>query len=408
MPEMKKPRAIWRGGKPRIRAFLALQEASFLPTLRLTTARHDEPTVEFVQNDIITAFFGKQEFEIDYQGETIFMNAASSPVSTTNISLDEPMPDAEPSKMSPVISPTKPNTLIITPLLGSTDNTSSNDFQSLPRREAARSAPYHLTTEVRLATEAVSNGAEENHTENVEAPDLRYNKPGIDENTSRYQFPSRENIRLPLTVPLPLYISNQRMLDASTGTTGADAYDIVDQYTLPSLDDSKPVLRVSTPEDVANSRASWISEDKQDSPWSDSFPIIDETEALRSNVLIDQPRIAARDDKVKEGVTVRGLLLASSLAEPSDQKRPLKRKNNNQVAEEIAPNIPTKKRKLEAIAKETFVTIPLSPNDTSQTHSLAPVLSLDPRSPLVVPGGYGVIGAAYERGQDEDNEIFDT
>lgn len=59
------PLADWRGGKPFVRTLLALERSSFLPTLGLSDISCEGVTPEFVQNDMMTAFFGTQKYQID-------------------------------------------------------------------------------------------------------------------------------------------------------------------------------------------------------------------------------------------------------------------------------------------------------------------------------------------------------
>lgn len=67
------PLASWRDGKPFGRTLLALQNSSFLPTLEQSQEMLDVPTAEFVQNDLINAFFGKHTFQIDHSKPEVFI-----------------------------------------------------------------------------------------------------------------------------------------------------------------------------------------------------------------------------------------------------------------------------------------------------------------------------------------------
>lgn len=79
-PRINEPISDWRGGKPFVRTFLASQKLAFLPTLRKRSAYFEGPTVEFVYKDLIDAFFGQQEMNIDYTKPRIFMEEVGSSI----------------------------------------------------------------------------------------------------------------------------------------------------------------------------------------------------------------------------------------------------------------------------------------------------------------------------------------
>lgn len=57
----------WRGGRPFTRTFWALRANAFLPRLHVAAKRRHHPNPEFVLLDMVTAFFGKQDFTlVDY------------------------------------------------------------------------------------------------------------------------------------------------------------------------------------------------------------------------------------------------------------------------------------------------------------------------------------------------------
>lgn len=75
------PLAEWRGGKPFVRTLLALEKTSFLLTLQRAAVEPSGVTAEFVQNDLLNAFFGTYTFQIDTSRTCILEDSeAQSPV----------------------------------------------------------------------------------------------------------------------------------------------------------------------------------------------------------------------------------------------------------------------------------------------------------------------------------------
>ena len=54
----------WRGGRPFTRTFWTLRANAFLPRLHVAATRRHHPNPEFVLLDMVTAFFGKQDFTL--------------------------------------------------------------------------------------------------------------------------------------------------------------------------------------------------------------------------------------------------------------------------------------------------------------------------------------------------------
>lgn len=64
--KLKGPIANWRGGKPYVRTLLTLEQVSFLPTIeQVCDALDEESAIKIVQNDIVTAFFGRCKYRIN-------------------------------------------------------------------------------------------------------------------------------------------------------------------------------------------------------------------------------------------------------------------------------------------------------------------------------------------------------
>lgn len=66
-PELSQPLKDWRGGKPFARTLLSLQTSSFLPQLlrKAPLSARNTPSAEFIQWDLIEAFFGKSDYCIN-------------------------------------------------------------------------------------------------------------------------------------------------------------------------------------------------------------------------------------------------------------------------------------------------------------------------------------------------------
>jgi hypothetical protein len=66
-----------------------LQKILFLPTLDQSSSNINGPTVDFVCNDIITAFFGKQEFDLDHTGPRVTIDGVGSSINHFSTVVDD-------------------------------------------------------------------------------------------------------------------------------------------------------------------------------------------------------------------------------------------------------------------------------------------------------------------------------
>lgn len=89
--ELGRPLTDWRGGKPFVRTLLALRTSSFLPQLipKAPMSAGEIPSAQFIQWDLIEAFFEKRDYCIDIYKPMISIDS----MEYTQISALVPSPD---------------------------------------------------------------------------------------------------------------------------------------------------------------------------------------------------------------------------------------------------------------------------------------------------------------------------
>lgn len=89
----------WRGGKPFASTWQVLRKFSFLPSLARNKIRMDVPSPQFIQNDLVTAFFGDfdscvKDKEDKVMEDAVMENLTSSDPRLENTTMPDTRPDS--------------------------------------------------------------------------------------------------------------------------------------------------------------------------------------------------------------------------------------------------------------------------------------------------------------------------
>lgn len=163
-PELGQPLTDWRGGKPFVRTILALQTSSFLPQLiqKAPMSVAEIPSAQFIQRDLIEAFFEKTDYCIDIYKPMISIDL----IEYTQISALVPSPDTisvrprshsqrlkstvraiqEPKQTIGKLAPVNASTIARRRGRVGSRNITQRSF-NIPGRSTPRSPPHRMFTE---------------------------------------------------------------------------------------------------------------------------------------------------------------------------------------------------------------------------------------------------------------------